>query len=155
LLTGRLPYRPDDPRADGAGLDPVARVRWLHLNESPMRPSRLAADVPPAVEAVLGRALSKDPARRHANANAFAAALEVARHVPAADPWPASRVCVPTGPPVEIAAPTPVPATETPPASPRPPAFSMPSPPAARPRALWPWMAAGAVTGSLAGLLVF
>lgn len=154
LLTGHLPYRADDERAEGAGLDPVARVRWLHLNESPVRPSRLGAEVPPAVEAVIGRALSKDPSRRHANASAFAAALEVARRVPARDPWPASRVCVPTGPPVPIAAPTPIPERMP---TPEPAIISYGCevlPPRPRAPALWPWVAAGAATGCLAGMLV-
>jgi serine/threonine-protein kinase len=154
LLAGRLPYTPEDPRAIVAGPDPVDRVRWLHLNASPLRPSRITPDCPPppAVEAVLGRALSKSPGRRHPSAAAFAAALEVALRAPRDEPWPETRVAVPA---VEApVAPTPLPR------APSPVVVAAPVPvPESRPVAaraqfpLWAWFAAGAAFGSIASIL--
>jgi serine/threonine-protein kinase len=65
LLTGRPPFRGASPRA----------VLLAHLGQ-PVPPLRtLRPDVPPALAAVLERALAKDPARRFASASAFLAAL--------------------------------------------------------------------------------
>ena len=97
LLTHLLPYRPDDPRAAGQDPDPSARVRWLHQNASPVRPSRLIewADFSPALEAVVGRAMAKSVAERHPNAQALLDALEealAAPRAPAVQVAPASNV---------------------------------------------------------------
>ncbi|GAA4702191.1 hypothetical protein GCM10023215_46700 [Pseudonocardia yuanmonensis] len=73
-LTGRPPFTDPDPFT----------VVLAHLRESPPRPSSLVEEVPPALEAVLLRALSKDPSRRYQDAAAMADALTAA--VPASLP---------------------------------------------------------------------
>jgi serine/threonine-protein kinase len=76
LLTGVTPF------AGGAPVEVVSR----HLTEAPMRPSVARPDryIPPAIEAVIARALAKEPRERFASADAFAAAL--GRAVPAEPP---------------------------------------------------------------------
>jgi eukaryotic-like serine/threonine-protein kinase len=65
LLTAARPY-PGGPFA--------AQARQ-HLEAEPTPASAHAADLPPAVDRVLGRALSKDPGERWPSATAFAGAL--------------------------------------------------------------------------------
>ncbi len=68
IVTGRLPYDADTPLA----------IILKHLNEPLPLPSRIGADVPPAVERVILKALSKSPDDRYASAGALADALEAA-----------------------------------------------------------------------------
>ncbi|TMQ06202.1 MAG: serine/threonine protein kinase [Deltaproteobacteria bacterium] len=56
LLTGRYPFEADDP----------AEIERLHLEAPPPAPSRLAP-VPPALDALVTRALAKTPAARPAS----------------------------------------------------------------------------------------
>lgn len=65
LLTGRPPFGGDSPFA----------VMHQHLYADPEPVSRLHPGVPPAVEAVILRALRKDPAERFAGAGEMRAAL--------------------------------------------------------------------------------
>lgn len=65
LLTGQTPFRGDSPFA----------VMHQHLYTEPEPVSRLRPQVPPAVEAVILRALRKDPAERFADAGQMRAAL--------------------------------------------------------------------------------
>jgi len=163
LLTHLLPYRPDDPRAAGQDPDPSARVRWLHQNASPVRPSRLIewADFSPALEAVVGRAMAKSVAERHANAQALLDALKEALVAPRAQPQRSAPVVADSGviepPPVEP------PATPGPSSPPREagfertlePALAPPRQPARHtPRAprLWPWAVVGFVVGVVLAL---
>jgi serine/threonine protein kinase len=61
LVTGTLPF-------DGN----VVEILMRHVQEPPEPPSvRLGQPVDPALEALIVRALAKDPARRHADASAF------------------------------------------------------------------------------------
>jgi serine/threonine-protein kinase len=76
LLTGRVPF-------DGEA--PVA-IALKHVNEWPVPPGQLRAGISPALEAVVMRALEKDPNRRFQSAEEFVAALEQARRAPAARP---------------------------------------------------------------------
>ncbi len=69
LLTGEPPFRADSPFA----------VMHHHLFSEPVPVSRLRPQVPPAVEAVITRALSKDPADRFPDAAAMRTALTGAR----------------------------------------------------------------------------
>jgi len=62
-LTGRPPYERDN---DGARL-------WAHVYDPPPVPSRLQAGVPRAFDAVISRALAKDPASRYSSAGELAA----------------------------------------------------------------------------------
>src|SRR5690349_24580051 len=73
LLTGRVPFE---------GESTVA-VALKQVSEPPVPPSQLRPGISPALEAVVLRALEKDPARRFASADEFVAALEAARRAPA------------------------------------------------------------------------
>jgi len=65
MLTGQLPFRGDTPMA----------VALQHIQHQPPPLRALNPQVPPALEALVLRALSKDPSRRPASAAAFAREL--------------------------------------------------------------------------------
>ena len=65
MLTGRLPFYGDTEVA----------IAWQHVHEAPPRPRGLQASVPAELEAVVLRALAKDPDGRFQSATDFAAAL--------------------------------------------------------------------------------
>jgi len=65
LITGRAPFR---------GESPVA-VAYQHVSETPKTPSEVNADAPRALDAVVLRALAKDPYQRYPDAASFRAAL--------------------------------------------------------------------------------
>jgi beta-lactam-binding protein with PASTA domain/predicted Ser/Thr protein kinase len=67
-LTGRVPFDAESPVA----------VALKQISEPPRRPSELNAQVPPALDAVVLRALAKDPASRFQSADEFLAALAAA-----------------------------------------------------------------------------
>ncbi|MDX6584105.1 MAG: eukaryotic-like serine/threonine-protein kinase [Solirubrobacterales bacterium] len=67
-LTGRVPFEADSPVA----------VALKQISEPPRRPSELNPQVPPALDAVVLRALAKDPANRFQSAGEFIAALDAA-----------------------------------------------------------------------------
>ncbi|HEU4326658.1 MAG TPA: protein kinase [Roseiflexaceae bacterium] len=71
MLTGRLPFDADTPMG----------VVLKHLYDEPPAPSGLRVDLPPTVDAVVLRALRKEPEARYASAGALADALR--------DAWPA------------------------------------------------------------------
>jgi hypothetical protein len=64
MVTGRLPF-------EGTPLSVLPRI----THEEPPRPSQLRSDIDPAVEAVILRALRKEPGERFQGAAEFAAAL--------------------------------------------------------------------------------
>jgi eukaryotic-like serine/threonine-protein kinase len=66
-LTGYLPF-------DGT----PAQIKRQQLHERPVSLRSLASDIPPAMEKVVLRALSKDPQRRYSNVGAFADAFREA-----------------------------------------------------------------------------
>jgi serine/threonine protein kinase len=68
LLTGRAPFR---------GESPVA-VAYQHVSETPDPPSELNPTVSRALDAVVLRALAKDPFQRYQSAEQFRAALSAA-----------------------------------------------------------------------------
>jgi serine/threonine-protein kinase len=72
LLTGRVPFEAESP----------VTIALKHVSERPIPPAELNPQVPPALEAVVMRALEKEPARRFADAEEFIAALEDARARP-------------------------------------------------------------------------
>jgi beta-lactam-binding protein with PASTA domain len=81
LLTGRVPFDAES----------AVTIALKHISERPVPPSELNPAVPPALEAVVMRALEKDPARRFADADAFIEALQAARAQPtvvALEPYP-------------------------------------------------------------------
>ena len=61
MLAGRPPF---------TGESPVA-IAYKQVNETPVPPSRRNGDVPPRLDAVVMRALSKNPANRYQNAQEF------------------------------------------------------------------------------------
>ena len=69
LLRGEVPFDAESP----------VSVALKQVNETPLPPGQLNPEVPPALDAVVMRALEKDPARRFADADEFIAALEAAR----------------------------------------------------------------------------
>jgi len=71
-LTGEVPFDADTPVA----------VALKQVQEVPRRPSNLNPDVPPALDAVVMRALAKDPERRFKDAKAFSNALDEAERHP-------------------------------------------------------------------------
>ncbi|WP_454130893.1 Stk1 family PASTA domain-containing Ser/Thr kinase [Microbacterium lacticum] len=74
LLTGRPPFR---------GESPVA-VAYQHVSETPVAPSEIVDTVPRSLDAVVLRALAKDPYQRYQDAGSFRAALDATRdgHAP-------------------------------------------------------------------------
>ena len=72
-LTGRVPFEGDSAVA----------VALKQVSEQPVPPSRINPAVPPALDAVVMRALAKDPANRFATADEFLAALDAAEADPA------------------------------------------------------------------------
>ena len=69
LLCGRLPF-------DG---DSAVTIALKHVSEPPLPPRRLNPAISPELEAVVLRALEKDPAQRFQDADQFIAALERVR----------------------------------------------------------------------------
>jgi serine/threonine protein kinase len=65
MLTGRMPFPGDNP----------VQVMYRHVNELPPPPRTLNARIPVALEAIVLRALSKDPADRFASAREMRQAL--------------------------------------------------------------------------------
>jgi serine/threonine-protein kinase len=68
MLTGYVPFTGDTPHA----------VMFAQVNKPPTPPSRLTAFVTPEVEAVVMRALAKNPAERFSSAREMASALSQA-----------------------------------------------------------------------------
>jgi beta-lactam-binding protein with PASTA domain/predicted Ser/Thr protein kinase len=66
LLTGVLPFDAESP----------VTIALKQVSEDPVPPAQLNPAVPPALDAVVRRALRKDPAERYPDADAFIAALE-------------------------------------------------------------------------------
>src|SRR4051794_793420 len=83
LLTGQVPFDAESP----------VSIAIKQINELPVPPGQLEPGLPRALEAVVMRALEKDPARRFQTAEEFIAALESARRAPVVlepapgEPW--------------------------------------------------------------------
>ena len=106
LLSGAPPFRRD------AGM----AVVWAKLSESPPLLSTRRPDLPGAVDAVMSRAMAKDPAARHRTCGEFAAALRDACGLGPAGP----RLAAPPPPrqPTQVAMPLRPPAAPQAPAAP-------------------------------------
>jgi serine/threonine-protein kinase len=94
-LTGRVPFEADSAVA----------VAMKQVSQTPQRPSSINHQVSPALDAVVMRALEKDPGERFQSADAFIAALDAALN----DPGPAGTADFAALPPavavpVEVAA---------------------------------------------------
>ncbi len=72
-LTGRVPFEADSAVA----------VAMKQVSQTPLRPSSINPAVSPALDAVVMRALEKDPGQRFQSADAFIAALDAALKAPA------------------------------------------------------------------------
>jgi eukaryotic-like serine/threonine-protein kinase len=66
MLTKRLPFVADN----------FAKVAILHLSQPPVPPSRLNPEVPPEIDAIVLRALEKEPVRRYQSMTEMLAALD-------------------------------------------------------------------------------
>ncbi|MGE5281580.1 MAG: protein kinase domain-containing protein [Chloroflexota bacterium] len=71
-LTGRVPFEGDSAVA----------VAMKQVSQPPQRPSSINSQVSPALDAVVMRALAKEPGRRFQSADAFIAALDAALKEP-------------------------------------------------------------------------
>jgi beta-lactam-binding protein with PASTA domain/tRNA A-37 threonylcarbamoyl transferase component Bud32 len=76
MLTGRVPFDAESPVA----------VALKQVSEIPVPPRELNPQVPPALDAVVLRAMEKDPARRFADADEFIAALQTGHLEPITAP---------------------------------------------------------------------
>ncbi|GHH10825.1 protein kinase domain-containing protein [Streptomyces rubradiris] len=77
LVTGRLPFDADSPLA----------IAYAHVQEEPVAPSSVNRALPPAVDALVARALKKNPNERFPSAEAMRAeCLRVAASLQAATP---------------------------------------------------------------------
>ncbi|MGH2640969.1 MAG: protein kinase domain-containing protein [Actinomycetota bacterium] len=86
MLTGRQPFDGDNPVA----------VAYQHVHDAPTPPSSLEPSVPPALEAVVLRAMEKDPAARYQSVVDMTAALEDRTEpVPPVDPTRPLPVAIP------------------------------------------------------------
>jgi beta-lactam-binding protein with PASTA domain len=72
MLTGRVPFDAES----------AVTIALKQVSETPIAPMDLNPEVPPALDAVVLRALAKDRAGRYADADEFIAALEAARAAP-------------------------------------------------------------------------
>ena len=77
-LTGRVPFKRDAPFA----------VLYAHVNHPPPAATGLRADLPPAVDTVIAKAMAKDPDERYTTCCEFADALREALGL---DPYDPSR----------------------------------------------------------------
>lgn len=66
ILTGDAPFSGDTPLS----------IAYKHVRETPERPSAVNSDVPEALDAVVMKAMSKNPDNRYANANEMAEDLD-------------------------------------------------------------------------------
>jgi serine/threonine-protein kinase len=144
LLTGRVPFNADS----------AVTVALKQVSETPTPPSRINTKVTPELEAVVLRALAKEPEQRFADADEFIAALQAASsRMPSAAAIAAAEAAAASLPAPESRRRTPPP----PPPGPHPTGVlpvephqveivRQPLPPrAARTRPRWPWLALGAL----------
>ena len=75
-LTGQLPYRRDDDAA----------LLWAHLVEAPPAVTVIRPEIPAGVDAVVARAMAKEPAERYESCEELLHDLEQAMGVPAPAP---------------------------------------------------------------------
>ncbi|MFR0358811.1 protein kinase domain-containing protein [Streptomyces sediminimaris] len=113
LVTGRLPFDADSPLA----------IAYAHVQEEPVAPSSINRSLPPAVDALVARALKKNPNERFPNAESMRdECLRVAASFQAAPPSIApgapaqagSGVASAVFPPVDQSAPAPTGPVQTP-----------------------------------------
>ncbi|WP_217140416.1 Stk1 family PASTA domain-containing Ser/Thr kinase [Streptomyces sp. AC627_RSS907] len=113
LVTGRLPFDADSPLA----------IAYAHVQEEPVAPSSVNRSLPPAVDALVARALKKNPNERFPSAEAMRdECLRVAASFHAAPPSIVPGASTPSGagvgsavfPPVDQTTPAPTGPVQTP-----------------------------------------
>jgi serine/threonine protein kinase len=129
-LTGRVPFEGDSTVA----------VALKQVSQSPQRPSALNPEVSPALDAVVMRALAKDPAQRFADAEGFIAALDAAERDPSSAP-PGSTATFAPLPPAEAVPPQVV-------------GDGVPPEVAERERRVWLWVLGAVLLGLIVGLIL-
>jgi eukaryotic-like serine/threonine-protein kinase len=149
MLTGRAPFRGDSPVV----------VALQHVNQPPPSPRELNPSIPPALDAVVLKAMAKNPAERYPDADSFIKALEgvEARLQSGLVDTESTAIYAPVGvaPPPATAVAAPAPAA--PPAQPPPSGNGMAPPPdtgevpAPARRRRNPWIVAG-VLAALAAI---
>ncbi|MDN0200420.1 protein kinase [Streptomyces sp. S.PNR 29] len=131
LVTGRLPFDADSPLA----------IAYAHVQEDPVAPSSINRSLPPAVDALVARALKKNPNERFPSAEAMRdECLRVASSFRAAPPSIVAGAQTPSGagvgsavfPPVDQATPAPAGNVQTP-YQPAPNPYGTPAPSAPSP----------------------
>ncbi len=86
LLTGRPPFQGES----------AVSVAYQHVSENPVPPSQVDPAVPPALDALVLKALAKDPGQRYQSANEFKADVERAlAGLPVTGTVPTVRATVP------------------------------------------------------------
>ncbi|MEU6140313.1 protein kinase [Streptomyces sp. NPDC047081] len=127
LVTGRLPFDADSPLA----------IAYAHVQEEPVAPSSINRALPPAVDALVARALKKNPNERFPSAEAMrdeclrvAASLQAAPPsiVPGAPTASGAGVGAAVFPPVNHATPPPVPVQQPYQPAPTPNPYGTPAP---------------------------
>jgi serine/threonine protein kinase len=125
MLTGQVPFE---------GESTVA-VALKQVSQAPQRPSALNPEVSPALDAVVMRALAKEPTQRFADADGFLAALAAAERDPGAAPPGSTATFAPLPPPEA-------------------PVNGQPPPPEEERRSPWLWVLGAVVTGLIVGLIL-
>jgi eukaryotic-like serine/threonine-protein kinase len=103
-LTGRLPFEAETPVA----------VALKQISERPRAPRELNPEVSPALDAVVLRALAKDPANRYPSAGEFRRALDAAEADPQGDSLGATAVVPAAVAPIPVAEAAAAPAAQAP-----------------------------------------
>src|SRR4051794_211347 len=136
MLTGKVPFTGDTP----------VEIAMKHLSQIPEPPSKLRANVPHDLDAIVMRALAKDPDQRYASAEEMDADLaRVARGVAVSRETEDAMTQVLSGTGISTAA-TMIQRPQTTVSPPAPPAYRQPGyydyeePP--RGRSIWPWLLA-------------
>jgi serine/threonine-protein kinase len=158
LLTGRVPFEADS----------AVTIALKQVSEAPVPPTQINRAVTPELEAVVLRALAKDPADRFADADEFIAALEAAAsRIPSPAAMAAAEAAAAALPAVALGAGAMAPPPPIPPAPPQTGAYPATGPARERvvvapppqggagprtPRKRWPWILLGAL--GLIGLIL-
>ncbi|MGH3096992.1 MAG: protein kinase domain-containing protein [Streptosporangiales bacterium] len=87
MVTGQPPFAASSPAA----------FAYQHVHDDPPQPRSLAPQVSPALQAIILRAMAKDPAGRYPTATAMGAALTRTRATPNDDRRPTAKAAGPPG----------------------------------------------------------